>query len=32
MKLLGSTGNKTTKNENGKNVPHLVITKVVLVH
>ena len=29
MKLLGSTENKIT---NGENVPHLEITKVVLVH
>ena len=32
MKLLGSTENKITKNKNGENVPHLEITKVVLVH
>ena len=32
MKLLGSTENKITKDKNGKNVPHLEITKVVLVH
>ena len=32
MKLLGSTENKVTKEKNGKNVPHLEITKVVLVH
>ena len=32
MKLLGSTENKTTKNKNGENVPHLEITEVVLVH
>ena len=32
MKLLGSTKSKTTKNENSENVPHLEITKVVLVH
>ena len=32
MKLLGYTKNKTTKEENGENVPHLEITKVVLVH
>ena len=32
MKLLGSTNNKITKDENGENVPHLEITKVVLVH
>ena len=30
MKLLGSTKNKTTKNKNGENVPHLEITEVVL--
>ena len=32
MKLLGSTENKITEDKNGKNVPHLEITKVVLVH
>ena len=32
MKLLGSTDNKITKDKNGKNVPHLEITEVVLVH
>ena len=32
MKLLGSTENKITKDNNGKNVLHLEITKVVLVH
>ena len=32
MKLLGSTKSKITKYENGKNVPHLEITEVVLVH
>ena len=32
MKLLGSTGNKITKDKNGENVPYLEITKVVLVH
>ena len=26
MKLLGSTKNKTTKNKNGENVPHLEIS------
>ena len=31
MKLLGNTENKITKNKNGENVPHLEITKVVLV-
>ena len=32
MKLLGSTENKTTKDKNGENVPHLEITEVVLVY
>ena len=32
MKLLGSTKNKITKDKNDENVPHLEITKVVLVH
>ena len=32
MKLLGSTKSKRTKYENGVNVPHLEITKVILVH
>ena len=32
MKLLGSTKNKITKDRNGKNLPHLEITNVVLVH
>ena len=32
MKLLGSIENKTTKDKNGENVPHLEITEVVLVH
>ena len=32
MKLFGSTTNKITKDKNGKNVPHLEITEVVLVH
>ena len=32
MKLLGSTKNKTAKDRNGKNLPHLEITEVVLVH
>ena len=31
MKLLGSTENKITRNENGEDVPHLEITEVVLV-
>ena len=32
MKLLGSTESKITKDKNGENVPHLEITKIVLVH
>ena len=32
MKRLGSTKNKTTKDKNGENVPHLEITELVLVH
>ena len=32
MKLLGSTENKITKDKNGENVPHVGITKVLLVH
>ena len=32
MKLLGSTENKITKDNNGENVPHLEITEVILVH
>ena len=31
MKLLGSTGNKITKDKNGENVPYLEITEVVLI-
>ena len=31
MKLLGSTENKITKDKNGKNLPQLEITEVVLV-
>ena len=31
MKLLRSTENKTTKDKNGENVPHLEIAEVVLV-
>ena len=31
MKLLWSTENKSTKNKNGENVPHLGITEVILV-
>ena len=32
MKLLVVTESKITKDENGENVPHLGIKKVVLVH
>ena len=32
MKLLGSTKNKITQNENGENVPHLETNEVILVH
>ena len=32
MKLLVSTESKITELKNGKNVPHLEITGVVLVH
>ena len=32
MKLLGSTKNKITKDNNGENVPHLEITEAVLIH
>ena len=32
MKLLGSTENKTTKDKNGENIPHLEIIEVILVH
>ena len=32
MKLLGSTENKTIKDKNDENVPHLEITDVVLVY
>ena len=32
MKLLGSTKSKTTKDENGENVPHLDFTEIVLIH
>ena len=32
IKLLESTENKTTKNENGENLFYLDITEVVLVH
>ena len=32
MKLLESAKNKIIKDNNGENVPHLEIAKVVLVH
>ena len=32
MKLLGSTENKITKDENDENIPHLKITELILVH
>ena len=32
MKLLGSTKDKINKDKSGKNVPHLEVTGVVLVH
>ena len=32
MKLLASAKTKITKNKNGKNISHLIITEVVLVH
>ena len=32
MKILGSSKNKKTKYKNGKNVPRLETTKVILVH
>ena len=32
MKLLGNTENKITKGKNKENVPHLEITKVILIH
>ena len=32
MKSLGSLKSKITKGKNGKNVPNLEITEVVLVH
>ena len=31
-KLLGSTENKITGDENGEDVPHLEITEVILIH
>ena len=32
MKLLGSNEGKITKDKNGKNMPNLEITNVVLIH
>ena len=32
MKLLGSTESKISKDRNGKNVPHLEVVELVLVH
>ena len=32
MKLLGSTKSKATKDKNGKNVPTLEVTELVLIH
>ena len=32
MKLLGSTESKITKDKNGKNMPHLEIVELVLIH
>ena len=32
MILLGSIKNKTTKGENGENVPYLKTTQVILIH
>ena len=32
MKLLGSTKCTINKDKNGKNVPHLEITEVILIH
>ena len=32
MKLLGSTKSKVTKDKNGKNLPHLEVVELVLVH
>ena len=32
MRLLGSPKSKITKDENGKNLPDLEITEIVLVH
>ena len=32
IKLFGSIKNKISKDKNGENVPHVEVTKVVLVH
>ena len=32
MKLLGSTKNKITNDENSENVPYWWVTEVVLIH
>ena len=32
MKLLGSTESKITREKNGKNVPHLEVVELVLIH
>ena len=32
MKLFGGTKSKITKGKNGKNLPHLEIAKVLLIH
>ena len=32
MKLLGSTESEITKDKNGKNVPHLEIVELILIH
>ena len=32
MKLIASTKNKKSKNENGGNVPNLKTTEVILIH
>ena len=32
MELLESTKNKITKDKNGKNVPHLEITEIILAN
>ena len=32
MKLLGSTESKITKDKNGKNVPHVEVVELILVH